>query len=149
MVRPSEVAGTMWKEIDFDNAVWAIPKERMKGKKRPHFVSLSKQAINVLNIMRPITGHCDFVFPKNGDLTTNMSSETINKALRKMGYQGILCAHGFRSIPSTALNENEFNVEIIEALLSHVKGDKVRTAYDRSTYEKQKRQYIDWWGGIL
>ncbi|QEH25679.1 tyrosine-type recombinase/integrase [Histophilus somni] len=149
MVRPSEAAGTMWREIDFENKTWLIPKDRMKGKKRSHLVPLSRQAINILNIMRPITGNCDFVFPKNGDLTTNMSSETINKALRKMGYQGILCAHGFRSIASTALNENEFNVEIIEALLSHVKGDKVRTAYDRSTYEKQKRQYIEWWGNFV
>lgn len=149
MVRPNEAAGTMWEEIDLENAIWIIPKERMKGKKRSHTVPLSKQAMNILKIMQPITGHCDFVFPKNGDLSAHMSSETINKALRKMGYQGILCAHGFRAIASTALNENEFNVEIIEALLSHVKGDKVRIAYDRSTYEKQKRQYIEWWGDFV
>ena len=152
MVRPAEAAGTLWTEIDFENVVWNIPKERMKGvknKKRPHSVPLSKQALAVLQILRPLTAHSAFVFPKNGDIKAHMSDEAVNKALNKMGYQGILCGHGLRSIASTALYEAEFNEEIVESLLAHVKGNKVRTAYDRSRYEKQRREYLAWWGDFV
>ncbi|SMB81536.1 Integrase [Pasteurella testudinis DSM 23072] len=152
VVRPAEAAGTRWDEIDFENLMWNIPKERMKGvknKKRPHSVPLSKQAVEVLNIMRPLSGHSVFVFPKNGNIKESMGSETVNKALVKMGYQGILCSHGIRSIASTAMYEEEFNEEIVESLLAHVKGDKVRTAYDRSRYERQRREYLSWWGDFV
>lgn len=152
MVRPSEAAGTRWAEIDFENRVWNIPAERMKGKtgkKRPHFVPLSSQALKLLESIRPLTGCREYVFPKNGYFREPMSSESVNRALNRLGYAGKQCSHGLRSIASTAMNENEFNVEVVESLLSHIKGDQTRIAYDRSQYEKQRREYLEWWGNLV
>jgi len=145
LVRPSEASGTQWAEIDFDLKLWVIPANRMKAK-REHVVPLSKQALEILEIMRPISANRQYVFPSRNDPKQPMNSQTANSALKRIGYGGKLVAHGLRSIASTALNEANFNADVIEAALAHSDRNEVRRAYNRSTYLPQRKDLLDWWG---
>ncbi|ENZ8243329.1 TPA: tyrosine-type recombinase/integrase [Klebsiella aerogenes] len=145
LVRPSEASGARWAEIDLDTKLWSIPAERMKAK-REHVVPLSPQALEVLEVMKPISAHREHIFPSRNDPKLPMNSQTANAALKRMGYGGKLVAHGLRSIASTAMNEAGFNSDIIEAALAHVERNEVRRAYNRSTYIKQRKDLMKWWG---
>jgi integrase len=145
LIRPSEASATAWAEIDLKNKQWCIPAERMKAK-RDHIVPLSEQALELLEIMRPISGRREHVFPSRNDPRKPMNSQTANAALKRIGYGGKLVAHGLRSIASTALNENGFNPDVIEAALSHSDKNEVRRAYNRSTYLAQRIELMVWWG---
>lgn len=145
LVRPGEAAGTMWREIDIENKLWTIPAERMK-KRREHQVPLSAQAIAVLEQLRPLSGHSSLVFPGRVNCRQSMNSETVNKALRRMGYTGELVSHGLRALGSTAMNEAGFQPDVIEAVLAHADTNQTRAAYNRSTYLKQRVEVMDWWG---
>ncbi|NIB39076.1 tyrosine-type recombinase/integrase [Pseudomaricurvus alkylphenolicus] len=144
MTRPSEAAGTRWDEIDFDKQIWNIPAERMK-KKRPHSVPLSPQALALLETMRPISGEREYVFPSYLKPSEHINSQTANMALKRMGYKGLLVAHGLRSLASTTLNEQGFDPDVIEAALAHVDSNEVRAAYNRADYLERRRVMMDWW----
>lgn len=144
LTRPGEAAGTRWDEIDFENKLWIIPAERMK-KRREHVIPLSQQAIELLEAIKPISGHRDFVFPSDRNPRTHINNETANMALKRMGFEGRLVSHGLRSLGSTTLNEHEFNPDIIEAALAHVDKNQVRSAYNRAEYIKKRRELMDWW----
>ncbi|MBL4826836.1 MAG: tyrosine-type recombinase/integrase [Spongiibacteraceae bacterium] len=144
MVRPSEAAGTPWKEIDTDNNLWHIPAERMKSK-RPHTVPLSPQTIALLNVMKPISGHLNFIFPADRNPSNHANVQTANTAIKRMGYKGILVAHGLRSIASTTLNEQGFDADVIETALAHVDSNEVRAAYNRSEYLERRSVMMNWW----
>lgn len=145
LVRPSEASGTQWAEIDFNLNLWVIPAERMKAK-REHVVPLSKQALDILEVMRPLSGNRQYVFPSRNDPKQSMNSQTANAALKRIGYGGKLVAHGLRSIASTALNEASFNPDVIESALAHTDKNEVRRAYNRSTYLEQRKEMMSWWG---
>ncbi|XPP72229.1 integrase domain-containing protein [Serratia liquefaciens] len=145
LIRPAEASATAWAEIDIENREWRIPAERMKAK-RDHIVPLSVQALEILEIMHPISGRREHVFPSRNDPRKPMNSQTANAALKRIGYGGKLVAHGLRSIASTALNEQGFNSDVIEAALSHAIHDEVRKAYNRSTYLEQRLELMNWWG---
>ncbi|MFB4341172.1 integrase domain-containing protein [Pantoea sp. CS_6] len=145
LVRPSEASGARWAEIDLDAKVWTIPAERMKSK-REHVVPLSPQALEILEVMKPISAHRKHVFPSRNDPKQPMNSQTANAALKRIGYGGKLVAHGLRAIASTALNEAGFNPDVIEAALAHSDRNEVRKAYNRSTYLIQRVELMDWWG---
>lgn len=145
LVRPSEASGTEWAEIDFDLKLWVIPAERMKAK-REHIVPLSKQALEILEVMRPLSANRQYVFPSRNDPKQPMNSQTANAALKRIGYGGKLVAHGLRSIASTALNEANFNPDVIESALAHTDKNEVRRAYNRSTYLEQRKDMMSWWG---
>ncbi|MBS6032325.1 MAG: tyrosine-type recombinase/integrase [Pantoea sp.] len=145
LVRPSEASGTEWAEIDLDLKLWVIPAERMKAK-REHIVPLSKQALEILEFMRPISANRQYVFPSRNDPKQPMNSQTANAALKRIGYGGKLVAHGLRSIASTALNEASFNPDVIESALAHTDKNEVRRAYNRSTYLEQRKEMMSWWG---
>ena len=145
LVRPSEASGTQWAEIDFNLNLWVIPAERMKAK-REHVVPLSKQALDILEVMRPLSGNRQYVFPSRNDPKQPMNSQTANAALKRIGYGGKLVAHGLRSIASTALNEANFNPDVIESALAHSDKNEVRRAYNRSTYLEQRKDMMSWWG---
>ncbi|EOU9608927.1 integrase domain-containing protein [Cronobacter dublinensis] len=145
LVRPSEASGARWAEIDLDKKLWIIPAERMKAK-REHIVPLSPQALDILDVMKPISAHREHVFPSRNDPKQSMNSQTANAALKRIGYGGRLVAHGLRSIASTALNESGFNADVIEAALAHSDKNEVRKAYNRSTYLVQRIELMDWWG---
>jgi len=148
LVRPSEASGTRWAEIDLESKLWTIPAERMKAK-REHIVPLSSQAIEILEVMKPISAHREHVFPSRNDPKQAMNSQTANAALKRIGYGGRLVAHGLRSIASTALNESGFNADVIEAALAHSDKNEVRRAYNRSTYLEKRRELMSWWGGAV
>ncbi len=145
LVRPSEASGARWAEIDLDAKLWTIPAERMKAK-REHIVPLSPQASEILEVMKPISAHREHVFPSRNDPKKPMNSQTANAALKRIGYEGKLVAHGLRSIASTYLNESEFNSDIIEAALAHIDKDEVRRAYNRTTYLAQRVELVNFWG---
>ncbi|EIQ6069744.1 tyrosine-type recombinase/integrase [Salmonella enterica subsp. enterica serovar Infantis] len=146
LVRPSEASGARWVEIDLDAKLWTIPAERMKAK-REHIVPLSPQALDILEVMKPISAHREHVFPSRNDPKQPMNSQTANAALKRIGYGGKLVAHGLRSIASTALNEAGFNPDVIEAALAHSDKNEVRRAYNRSTYLLKRIELMNWWGG--
>ncbi|MEX6424558.1 integrase domain-containing protein [Providencia manganoxydans] len=146
--RPADAASTKWSEIDFEAKEWTIPAEKLK-QRREHVIPLSQQAISVLEAMQPASGHREYVFPCMGDPKRPMHSQTANQAIKRMGYAGKLVAHGLRSIASTAMNEEGFSPDIIEAALSHVDKNQVRSAYNRSTYIEQRRPLMAWWGNFV
>jgi len=148
LVRPSEASGTRWAEIDLDAKLWTIPAERMKAK-REHIIPLSRQALEILEVMTPISSHREHVFPSRNDPKEPMNSQTANAAIKRMGYGNKLVAHGMRSIASTAMNEANFNADVIESALAHSDKNEVRRAYNRSTYLKQRIELMDWWGNLV
>lgn len=145
LVRPSEASGARWDEIDIDSKLWIIPGERMKAK-REHIVPLSAEALEILEIMKPISFHREHIFPSRSSPKEPMNSQTANAALKRIGYRGKLVAHGLRSIASTALNEQGFNADVIEAALAHSDKNEVRRAYNRSTYLTKRTELMNWWG---
>lgn len=145
MTRPSEAAGTRWDEIDSDNALWHIPAERMK-KKKPHTIPLSPQSLAILDVMRPISGkYSEFVFPSDRSLRKPTNAQTANMALKRMGFEKQLVAHGLRALASTTLNEQGFDPDIIEAALAHVGDNEVRNAYNRADYIQRRIPLMNWW----
>lgn len=145
LVRPSEASGARWAELNLDAKLWVIPSERMKAK-REHIVPLSPQALDILMVMKPISGHRTYIFPSRNDPQKAMNSQTANAALKRIGYGQKLVAHGLRSIASTAMNEAGFNSDVIETALSHVDKDEVRRAYNRALYLEQRKELLNWWG---
>ncbi|WP_282498084.1 integrase domain-containing protein [Pantoea stewartii] len=145
LVRPSEASGTRWTEIDLERKLWTIPAERMKAK-REHIVPLSSQAVEILEVMKPISAHREHVFPSRNNPKVAMNSQTDNAALKRIGYGGKLVAHGLRSIASTALNEAHFNSDVIESALAHSDKNEVRRAYNRAIYLEKRTEMMDWWG---
>jgi len=145
MTRPGEGAMTRWDEINFETKEWRIPAGRMKMK-REHVIPLSEQAFGVLDVMKPISQHRDFVFPGYRNPLEPMNSQTANMALKRMGFKDLLVAHGMRSIASTILNEKGFPSDVIEAALAHIDTNEVRRAYNRAQYLEQRREMMAWWG---
>lgn len=145
LVRPSEASGTRWEGIDLNTKLWTIPAELMKAK-REHIVPLSPQALDILEVMKPINAHSEHVFPSRNDPKQAINSQTANAALKRIGYGGKLVANGLCSIASTCLNENSFNPDAIEACLAHSIHGEVRKAYNRSTYFSARKDLMSWWG---
>ena len=144
MVRPSEAAGAKWSEIELENNQWLIPAERMK-KKRDHTVPLTKQTIELLERLQPISGHREYLFPADRDPKKHANESTANAALKRMGYHKKLVAHGMRALASTTLNEQGFDADVIESALAHVDKNEVRRAYNRAEYIERRKVLMDWW----
>ncbi|WP_409591535.1 integrase domain-containing protein [Vibrio jasicida] len=144
MTRPAEASGAKWCEIDIDEKVWTIPAERMK-KRREHRIPLTEQAIELLDVMKPISGHREFIFPSDRDPKKPCNSQTANMALKRMGFAGRLVSHGLRSLASTTLNEQGFEADLIEAALAHIDDNQVRSAYNRTDYLERRVPMMCWW----
>ncbi|MDW6003315.1 integrase domain-containing protein [Vibrio mangrovi] len=144
MVRPNEAAGTRWDEIDFNKQIWIIPPSRMK-KKKEHRVPLTPQSLAILEAIKPISGHREYVFPADRNPKKGVNSQTANAALKRMGFKDRSTAHGLRSLASTTLNEQGFDSDVIEAALAHVDTDKVRGVYNRTDYLERRRKVMHWW----
>jgi integrase len=144
LARPSEAAGAKWEEIDFDQKLWIIPAERMK-KRRTHAVPLTPQTLAILEELKPISGHRDHIFPADRNPRSHMNAQTANMAIKRMGYENKLVAHGLRALGSTTLNEQGFDHDLVEAALAHVDKNEVRAAYNRSDYIKRRTTMMEWW----
>ena len=148
-VRPGELRHAEWDEIDLDAEEWRIPAEKMKSR-RAHFVPLCRQAVAILRELEPLTGGGRYVFPSVRTGDRPMSNNTVNAALRRLGYaKDEMTGHGFRSVASTLLNENGFSPDVIELQLAHAERSKVRAAYNRAQRLEERRKMMDWWGEYL
>jgi integrase len=148
MVRPGEAAGTKWEEIDLKKKLWTIPAERMK-KNRPHIIPLTEQTLSLLDILKPISAHREFVFPSDHQPKKSANSQSANRALKRMGFHGRLVSHGLRALASTTLNEQGFEPDVIEAALAHVDSNAVRAAYNRSDYLEKRKKMMQWWSSHI
>ena len=146
-VRQQELRFAAWGEISWDEQMWIIPAERMKMR-RDHVVPLSRQAMNILKKMLPITGNKPLIFM--GERGRPLSENTIRCALRSMGYSNDqMTAHGFRTMASTLLNEAGWRSDVIERQLAHVPTNSVRAAYNRAEYLNERREMMQSWSDFL
>jgi integrase len=149
-VRPGELRHADWSEIDLDGALWIIPAEKMKMRKA-HHVPLSRQTVALFRDVLPATGPTGYVFPSIRTRTRPMSDNTINAALRRLGYASDeMTAHGFRAMASTLLNESgKWHPDAIERALAHGDSDKTRAAYHRGAHWKERVEMAQWWSDYL
>ncbi len=147
-VRTSELIGAPWTEFDFKGARWDIPAERMKMKS-PHIVHLSKQALEVLEMLHRLTGHTKWLFPGDRNQKQPMSNNTILKALEIMGYKGKMTGHGFRGLASTVLHEQGYPHEHIELQLAHAPRNAVSAAYNHALYLEPRAKMMQSWADYL
>ncbi len=148
--RPGELRRAEWSEIDLDAAVWRIPAAKMKGRV-DHTVPLSRQALAVLEIAKMVSGHTLYVFPSIRTPRSPMSENTVNAALRRLGFAGDeMTAHGFRAMASTLLNESgKWSPDAIERALAHKDRDSVRAAYHRGAHWQERVEMAQWWADYL
>lgn len=148
--RPGELRQMEWAEVDFDKAVWTIPVAKMKMR-QPHSVPLSRQAISILKAMRTLSGSGRYVFPSIRTRARPISDNTINAALRRMGYsKEQMTAHGFRTSASSLLNESgKWNPDAIERALAHMVAGAVRRIYNQSAYWAERVEMAQWWSDFL
>jgi len=149
-VRPGELRHAEWEEFDLEAGVWNIPAGKMKMGKA-HHVPLSKQALAILKQLHAATGPSGYAFPSIRARTRPMSENTLNAALRRLGYtSGEMTAHGFRAMASTLLNESgKWNPDAIERALAHADTDKVRAAYHRGAHWQERVEMAQWWSDYL
>lgn len=148
-VRPGELRQAEWSEIDLEAAEWRIPADKMKMKS-PHIVPLSRQAITILREIHQLTGNGKYVFPSLRTGSRPMSNNTVNAALRRMGFsKEEMTGHGFRSMASTLLNEQGWNRDAIERQLAHAERNKVRAAYNFAEFLPDRRKMMQSWANYL
>jgi len=147
-VRTSELIGARWDEFDFNAAQWRIPATRMKMKS-PHIVPLAWQTLELLAILREVTGRSALLFPGERDHEKPMSNGTILMALKRMGYAGKMTGHGFRGLASTILHERGFEHMHIELQLAHQERNRVSAAYNHALYLEQRSKMMQWWADFL
>jgi len=148
-VRPGELRHAEWMEIDFELAEWRIPAKKMKMKQK-HIVPLSNQAVAVLKELHPLTGHGKYLFPSIRSGSRPMSENTVNGALRRLGYtKEEMTGHGFRSMASTLLNEQGWNRDAIERQLAHSEHNSVRAAYNYAEHLPERVKMMQSWSDYL
>lgn len=154
-VRSSELRGARWEEFDFEDKVWRISADRMKMRNE-HLVPLSRQALELLELLRGMTGNYELVFPSEHDRTREMSDNTMRRAIFKLGYDGTqegkskAVPHGFRATASSILNESGFNPDAVERQLAHLERNSVRAAYTyHARYLDERRTMMQWWADYL
>ncbi|RZF64721.1 DUF4102 domain-containing protein [Sphingomonas populi] len=149
-LRPGELRQALWSEIDFADKVWRIPAERMKMK-QAHAVPLSRQSLYLLQELRSVSRSSDFLFPALHTTKRSICENTLNTALRRMGYEhDEMTSHGFRAMASTLLNEcGLWHPDAIERALAHGERDKVRAAYHRGAHWAERVKMAQWWSDHL
>ena len=149
-VRPGELRRAEWQEFDLDKAVWTIPAEKMKMRD-PHVVPLSTQSIALLESAKAISAGQRYVFSSLYPGKRPMSENTINAALRRLGYSGKeMTAHGFRAMASTLLNESgKWSPDAIERALAHKDSNAVRGTYHRGAHWQERLKMSQWWSDYL
>jgi len=147
-VRTSELIEAKWPEFDLEAGRWDIPAKRMKMR-TPHIVPLARQAVEVLQMLRQLTGHRDWVFPGDLNPTRPMSNNTILKGLERMGYKGRMTGHGFRGLASTILHEQGYPHDHIELQLAHSPRNAVSAAYNHALYLAPRAKMMQDWADYL
>lgn len=149
-VRPGELRKAEWSEIDWDAAVWRIPAQKMKMK-LPHTVPLSKQVLRYLKQLRDIGRSGIYLFPSLSSPLRPMCENTLNSALRRLGYgKEDMTSHGFRATAATLLNESGlWHPDAIERSLAHGERNGVRAAYHRGAHWEERVRMAQWWSDHL
>lgn len=147
--RPGEIRTMRWDELDLSAGKWTIPASKTKMR-REHEVPLSRQAVAIIRSMQLISGGSEYVFPAFHTMKKPISENNVNQALRRMGYGGVMTAHGFRATASSLLNEDgRWPPDIIEHALAHKDRDAVRAIYNRTTYWKARSEMMQAWSDRL
>ena len=148
-VRPGELRHAEWGELYLDAAVWRIPAGKMKMREG-HVVPLAPQAVAILSELHPLTGRGRYCFPSLRTHDRPMSENTINAALRRLGFdKDTMTGHGFRAMASTRLNEMGWAPDVIERQLAHAERNKVRAAYNRAQYMAERKTMMTAWADYL
>lgn len=149
-VRPGELRHAEWAEFDLDAKVWRIPSEKMKMREE-HVVPLSRQALAILQEASDVKHHSKYVFPAIRTWLRPMSENTMNAALRRLGYGADeMTSHGFRTTASSLLNESKkWSPDAIERALAHKDKNEVRGIYNRSPYWAERVEMAQWWSDYL
>lgn len=147
--RPGNLRAMEWSELDLDAAEWRIPAGKMKMREA-HIVPLSSQAVAILRELQPLTGSGRYVFPGLRTRQRPMSENTVNAALRRLGYdKDTMTGHGFRALASTRLNEMGWSPDVIERQLAHAERNTVRAVYNRAQYMAERRKMMQGWADYL
>ncbi|MGA0585243.1 MAG: tyrosine-type recombinase/integrase, partial [Castellaniella sp.] len=147
-VRPSELRRARWEEFDFDNALWIIPKERMKMR-RPHMVPLSRQALAELGFLRGLSGHGPSLFPNHRYPDRELAASSFNYAIGRLGYEGRFSAHGFRATATTLLGLLGYPDKLVDLQLAHRRKDASRAPYDHARFVGSRTLLMQDWADIL
>lgn len=148
-VRPGELRQAEWCEVDLENALWVIPAARMKMREK-HVVPLSRQAVAILSELKPLTGNGRYVFPGARSNGRPMSENTVNAALRRLGYdKDTMTGHGFRHMASTLLNEQGWNRDAIERQMAHAERNSIRATYNYAEYLPERHRMMQSWADYL
>lgn len=149
-VRPGELRSAEWSEFDFKTKVWTIPADKTKMR-RPHHVPLTSEVIAMIEELRPISSDTRYLFPSVRSATRPISDNTLNAALRRLGYdKSEMTAHGFRATASTLLNEmGKWHPDAIERQLAHVESNDVRRAYARGAHWDERVRMMKAWSKFL
>jgi len=149
-VRPGELRHMEWTEVDFDEALWSIPAEKMKMRE-PHLVPLSKQALKILEEVKKLTGASKYAFPSGRTFDRPMSNNAVLAALRRMGYtKEEMTPHGFRAMARTIIDEVlQVRPDFIEAQLAHRVSDPLGRSYNRTQHLNERRKMMQLWANYL
>lgn len=152
-VRTTELIGAEWSEINWEKKIWTIPAERMKGKRgcrKEHLVPLSKQSIEVLHSLNQITGPDGLIFKSIRTSSGYISNNTLNMALKRMGFDGRMCGHGFRALALTNIQEQlKIELRVVDRQLAHLEKNKVTAAYNRAEYWEERAAMMQQWADLL
>ena len=147
-VRTGELIAATWSEFDLEAARWNIPGNRMKMR-TPHVVPLSRQALEVLTTLRPLSGDSAWLFPGERSAGRHMSNNTSLKGLERMGFKGRMTGHGFRGLASRLLHEQGYAHEHIELQLAHAPRNAVSAAYNHALHLKARAKMMQEWADFL
>src|SRR3989338_4332519 len=152
--RTSEVRFSKWADFDLDAGCWVIPEEQTGrkgklGRRNPHAVPLSAQAVKILRDLYPVTGQGEYVFPNRNSSGRVISENTVLKIIETIGYKGRMTGHGFRSLARSILGEMGHSWEVLEAMLSHALVKQTAAAYVRTTYFEERRSIMQQWADYL
>ena len=148
-VRPGELRGARWEEFDSEAKQWRIPADRMKMRTE-HVVPLSRQVVDILKELAPLTERHELLFPGNRTVTKPISENTMTYALYRIGFKSRATPHGMRATASSILNEQGFNRDAIERQLAHEERNKVRGAYTHhAEYLNERSRMMQWWADYL
>lgn len=146
-------------DFDLEKALWVVPPDgvkQLRGKVRkegedipPYLVPLSRQAVKEVSELLKMTGRYRYAFAGRNNPDRPMSENTVNQAIKRMGFDGMLTGHGIRGTFSTAMNEMGFQDKYIEAQLSHADQNKARGAYNHAMYVEERREMMQAWADLL
>ena len=152
-VRTTELIGADWSEINWEQKIWTIPAERMKGKRgsrKEHLVPLSKQALKIFKSLLAITGPDGLIFKSVRTKSGYISNNTLNMALKRMGFDERMCGHGFRSLALTNIQEKlKIDLRVIDRQLAHLEKNKVTAAYNRAEYLDERTKMMQQWADLV